>query len=184
MSTTSVRPAPPPAVVLEPAARAFADSLAAAVGPPLYTLSPADARAVLNRAQAGEVAMVAAEVEPHTIPGGPSGEISITVVRLADVNGSLPTVMYFHGCGWILGNFGTHDRLVRDLAAQTGAAFVFVNYTPSPEAHYPVSIEEAYAATRCVAEPGDELVLDGSRLAVAGDRVGGNMTAAVTLLDK
>ena len=71
-------------MVLEPAAQALADALAAAGGPPLYTLSPQDARAVLDRAQAGDVAMPPAVVEPHTIPGGPDGEISITVVRPVD----------------------------------------------------------------------------------------------------
>ncbi len=184
MSTTRVRPATVPAVVLEPAAQALADALATAGGPPLYTLSPKDARAVLDQAQAGDVAMAPADIEEHTIPGGPDGEISVTVVRPVDANGSLPAVVYTHGGGWILGNFATHERLVRDLAAQTGAAFVFVNYTPSPEAHYPVAIEQVYAALQWVAKHGAELGLDGSRLAVAGESVGGNMTAAVTLLAK
>jgi acetyl esterase len=173
-----------PAVVLEPAAQALADALAAGGGPPLYTLSPEDARAVLEEAQAGEVAMPPAVVEPHTIPGGPDGEISITVVRPMDSNGSLPAIVYTHGGGWILGSFATHERLVRDLAAQTKAAVVFVNYTPSPDAHYPVAIEQVYATLQWVAKRGAELGLDGKRLAVAGDSVGGNMTAAVTLLAK
>jgi acetyl esterase len=184
MCLKSLDPAAMPAVVLEPAARALADALAAANGPPLYTLSPRDARAVLDRVQAGDVAMPPAEVEPHTIPGGPDGEISITVVRPVDSNGSLPAVVYTHGGGWILGNFATHQRLVRDLTAQAGAAFVFVNYTPSPEAHYPIAIEQVYATVNWVARYGAELGLDGSRLAVAGDGVGGTMTAAVTLLAK
>lgn len=184
MSATLENPSKIPAVVLEPAAQALADALAAAGGPPLYTLSPQDARAVLDRAQAGEVAMPPAVVDPHTIPGGAAGEISITVVRPVDSNGSLPAVVYTHGGGWILGNFATHKRLVRDLAAQTGAAFVFVNYTPSPEAHYPVAIEQVYATVKWVADYGAELGLDGRRLAVAGDSVGGNMTAAATLLAK
>lgn len=184
MSTTSTTPTTISAVVLEPAAQAMADSLAAAGGPPLHTLSPADARAVLDRAQAGEVAMPQAVVEPHAIPGGPDGEISIVVVRPADSNGCLPAVVYTHGGGWVLGNFGTHHRLVRDLAAQSGAAIVFVNFTPSPEARYPVALEQVYGALEWVAARGAELGLDGSRLAVAGDSVGGNMTAAATLLAK
>ncbi len=171
-------------LVLEPAAQALADALVAADGPPLYTLSPADARAVLDRAQAGAVAMPPAVVEPHVIPGGPEGEISLVVVRPAHTNGSLPAVVYTHGGGWVLGNFGTHERLVRDLAAQSGAAIVFVNYTPSPEAHYPVAIEQVYGTLEWVAKRGAELGLDGKRLAVAGDSVGGNMTAAATLLAK
>ena len=184
MTTTRDIPSTIPAVVLEPAAQALADALAASGGPPLYTLSPQDARAVLDRAQSGDVAMAPAQIEPHTIPGGPSGEVSITIVRPVGTTGSLPAVLYTHGGGWILGSFATHERLVRDLTRQTGAAFVFVNYTPSPEAHYPVAIEQAYAALEWVAEHGVELGIDGSQLAVAGESVGGNMTAAVTLLAK
>jgi len=93
-------------------------------------------------------------------------------------------VMYFHGGGWVLGSKNTHDRLLRDLTNATNAAFVFVSYTPSPEAQFPVPTEQAYAATAYVAEHGRELNLDTTRLAVAGDSVGGNMTAAVTLLAK
>lgn len=184
MNSTSPDSATVPAVVLEPAAQAMAEALAAAGGPPLYTLSPMAARAVLDRAQAGEVAMPPAVVEPHAIPGGPDGEISIAVVRPAHTNGCLPAVVYTHGGGWVLGNFATHERLVRDLAAQSGAAIVFVNYAPSPEARYPVAIEQVYATVAWVAARGAELGLDGSRLAVAGDSVGGNMTAAATLLAK
>ncbi len=173
-----------PTLVLEPAAQTLADTLATAGGPPLSTLSPDDARAVLVQAQSGEVWMAPAEIEEHTIPGGPNGTVLLTVVRPVDRNGSLPVVVYTHGGGWVLGNFATHERLVRDLTAQTGAAFVFVNYPRSPEARYPVAIEQVYATVRWVAEYGSELGLDGSRLAVAGDSVGGNMTAAVTLLAK
>lgn len=184
MSATPDNPVSIPVVVLEPAAQALADALAANDGPPLYTLSPDDARAVLDGAQAGSVTMAPAEIEEHTIPGGPDGTISLTVVKPVGRNGSLPAVVYTHGGGWVLGNFGTHQRLVRDLAAQTGAAFVFVNYPRSPEARYPVAIEQVYATVQWIARYGAELGLDGSRLAVAGDSVGGNMTAAVTILAK
>src|SRR5215207_9996142 len=184
MSMTSVRPRTIPTVVLEPAAQALAGALATGGGPPLYTLSPEDARAVLDQAQSGDVAMAPAEIEEHMIPGGPDGTVSVTVVRPVGTNGSLPAVVYTHGGGWILGNFATHERLVRDLTAQTGAAFVFVNYPRSPEARYPTAIEQVYATVQWVAERGGELGLDGCRLAVAGESVGGNMTAAVTLLAK
>jgi acetyl esterase len=170
--------------VLEPAAKALADALATGDGPPLYTLSPGDARAVLDQAQSGPVAMAPAEIEERTIPGGPDGTVSVTVVKPLARNGSLPTVVYTHGGGWVLGNFTTHERLVRDLTDQTGAAFVFVNYLRSPEARYPVAIEQVYTTVEWVARYGAELGLDGSRLAVAGESVGGNMTAAVTLLAK
>lgn len=182
--TTTYAPPTIPAVVLEPAAQALSDALATAGGPPLYTLSPEDARAVLDRAQAGDVALAPATIEERTIPVGPSGQVSITIVRPVGATAPLPVVVYIHGGGWILGNFGTHERLVRDLAARTGAAFVFVNYAPSPEARYPVAIEEAHAAATWVSGHGSEIGVDATRMAIAGDSVGGNMTAAVTLLAK
>ena len=170
-----------PRVVLEPIAQSFVNSLSA---PPLSALSPAEARAVLDGLQAGDKTMVAAEVEPHTIPGGPGGEISITVVRPVECTGRPPVVVYLHGGGWVLGSFATHERLMRELSIRTGAAVVFVNYSRSPEAQYPTAIEEAYAATRWVAERGVELGLNGRKLAIAGDSAGGNMSAVVTLLAK
>ncbi len=110
--------------------------------------------------------------------------ISLTIVRPAGVKGELPVFMFFHGGGWVLGDFPTHERLVRDLVAGSGAAAVFVNYTPSPEAHYPVAINQAYAATKWVAEHGKDINVDGKRLAVAGNSVGGNMAAVVALMAK
>ncbi len=184
MNTQSAGRGSVPAVVLEPPAQAMADALANAGDPPLSTLCPGEARAVLDRVQSGSVVMAPAEVEEHTIPGGPDGTISLTIVRPEWTNGSLPAVVYSHGGGWVLGSFATHERLIRDLSNQTGAAFVFVTYTPSPEVQYPVAIEQVYATLAWVAERGEELGLDGSRLAVAGDSAGGTMTAAVTLLAK
>ena len=184
MGAIDVQRTSEPKVVLEVAAQAMADALTATEGPPLYTLDHISARAVLDQTQAGTIAMAPAEIEEHTIPGGPTGTISLTVVKPVGHNGSLPTVVYTHGGGWVLGNFGTHERLVRDLTNQTGAAFVFVNYPPSPEAHYPIAIEQVYATVSWVSEFGSELGLDGTRLAIAGDSVGGNMTAAVALVAK
>jgi acetyl esterase len=110
--------------------------------------------------------------------------VRVTIVRPARVTGRLPGIVYIHGGGWVLGNFKTHQRLVRELAQGARAAVVFVDYTPSPEARYPVAIEQSYAVADWVAKHGDEIDVDGSRLAIAGDSVGGNMTAAVTLLAK
>jgi acetyl esterase len=96
----------------------------------------------------------------------------------------LPVIVYFHGGGWILGNERTHDRLIRELARDARAAVVFVKYTPSPEARFPVPVEQGYAATRYVAEHGARFGLDPTRLAIAGDSVGGNMAAVVARLAK
>jgi acetyl esterase len=173
-----------PTVVLEPKTQAFVDALAAQGGPPIYTLSPADARNVLENAQSGPVRKEPADIEDRALPGGPTGDVSVRIFRPTGAKGPLPVVMYFHGGGWVMGSKNTHDRLLRELTNGANAAFVFVNYTPSPEAQYPVPIEQAYAATKYIAEHGTELGLDPTRLAVAGDSVGGNMTAAVTLLAK
>jgi acetyl esterase len=165
--------------------RAFLESLQQNQGPPLYKLSPQQARNVLSGLQAGRIEKLPSEIENRTIPGGPTGEISIQIIRPPNSdNKTLPVVMYFHGGGWVLGGTDTHDRLVRELANGTNAAIVFVNYTPSPEAKYPVPVEQAYAATKWVAENGQIINVDSSRLAVAGDSVGGNMAIAVTLLAK
>lgn len=160
----------------------FIDSLASA--PPIYTLPPADARLVLARAQSIPVGKPSAQVEDITLPVGPTGSVPIRVIRPAAIAEVLPVVMYFHGGGWILGDRDTHDRLVREIAVGAQAAVVFVDYARSPEARYPVAIEQAYAATRYVADNGACLRIDPLRLAVAGDSVGGNMAAAVTLMAK
>lgn len=169
---------------LESATQKFVDDLAAQGGPPLYTLTPQGARHVLETLQSKPIEKPDAVVDDVVIPGGPSGHVSVRIVRPMNVIGTLPAVMYFHGGGWILGSKHTHDRLIREIANGAHAAVIFVNYTPSPEAHYPVPIEEAYAATEFIARQGDESGIDGSRLAIVGDSVGGNMAAAVSILAK
>lgn len=167
--------------------RAFLESLQQNPGPPLYTLSPEKARAVLSGLQASTpVKKLPADIEDRTLPSGPDNkDISIQIVRPpGSSNETLPVVIYLHGGGWVLGDFDTHERLVRELANSAHAAFVFVNYTPSPEAKYPVSLEQAYAVTKWVAHNGQTINVDSSRLAVVGDSVGGNMAAALTLLAK
>jgi len=157
----------------------FLDALAASGGKPLETLSPADARAVLVGAQqSANVKLPPADVSERTITAE-GKSIRLTIVRPAGAKGTLPAFMFFHGGGWILGDFPTHERLVRDLVSESGAVAVFVNYTPSPEAQYPVAIEQAYAATQWVAQNGAQINVDGTRLAVAGNSVGGNATAEV-----
>lgn len=96
----------------------------------------------------------------------------------------LPVVVYLHGAGWVFGDAHTHDRLVRDLAVGAEAAIVFVEYDRSPEARYPHAIEQAYATARWITTDGASKGLDSTRMAVAGDSVGGNMTIALTLLAK
>jgi acetyl esterase len=171
-------------IILDPTTQAFVDALAAQNGKPLFELSYQEARKVLEDAQAKPVTKLPADIEDKVLPVGPTGEVGVRIYRPKGAKGPLPTVMYYHGGGWVLGSKDTHDRLLRDLTNGANAAFVFVNYTPSPEAQFPVPLEQDFAATKYIAEHGSDFGLDASRLAVAGDSVGGNMVAAVTLLAK
>jgi acetyl esterase len=171
-------------IILEPTTQKFIDGLVAAGGPPLYTLSADDARKVLTTVQTAPVSKLPASIEDTTFPVGPTGNVPIRIVRPQDAKGVLPVVIHIHGGGWILGDKNTHDRVTREIAVGSNATVVFVDYDRSPEAKYPVAIEQAYAATKYVAEHGKELNVDSSRLAILGDSVGGNMAAAVTLMAK
>ena len=162
----------------------FLNAVESGGGKPLEQLSPADARAVLSSVQAGpKLDLPKVDISPKVIEVD-GREIKLHVVRPAGAVGTLPVFMFFHGGGWVLGDFPTHERFVRDLVVGSGAAAVFVDYTPSPEARYPVAINEAYSATKWVAEHGAEINVDGKRLAVAGNSVGGNMAAVVALMAK
>jgi acetyl esterase/lipase len=168
-------------VVLEPAAQQVADAFSK---PPfLYDMTPADARNVLNDAQSAPVRKPPVDEEWITIPS-PAGEVRVRIVRPQGTSGMLPVIVYMHGGGWILGNAGTHDRLVRELAVGARAAIAFVEYPNSPEARYPTAIEQGYATAQWITTNGASKGLDASRMAVAGESVGGNMTAALALMAK
>ncbi len=168
--------------VLEPAAAAFAEATA---NPPyLFELPPAEGRKAVDEVQSGEIAKPDVDEEWITVEGGPTGSVRTRIVKPAGTEGTLPVILYIHGAGWVFGNAHTHDRLVRELAVGAGAAVVFPEYDLSPEARYPVAIEQNYAVARWIVEQGAAKDLDGARLAVAGDSVGGNMTAALTLMAK
>ena len=168
--------------VLELAAQEFAD--ATAEPPYLFDLGPEKGRKTVDEVQSGEIARPDVDVTDITVPGGPSGAVSVRILRPRGTTGPLPVIVYLHGAGWVFGNAHTHDRLIRELADGANAAVVFPNYSLSPEAKYPTAIEESYAAATWVARLGAEQNLDPTRIAIAGDSVGGNMSAALTLLAK
>ena len=164
--------------------KAFLKVLNSAGGPPLETLPPLQAREVLVNAQASvPVELSGIEESERTITAD-GFTIKLNIVRPEGVKGKLPVFIFIHGGGWVLGDYPTHKRMVRYLVVLTGFAGVFVNYTPTPDAHYPQAINEIYAATKWVAEHGDEIDVDGKNLAVVGNSVGGNMTAATALKAK
>lgn len=151
-------------------------------GSPVESLEKEEARKVLVDAQAGvEVNTSGIEEEEKTLSVG-NHSIKLNIVRPeGKKDEKLPVFIFLHAGGWILGDYPTHKRLVRDLVVESGFASVFVNYTPSPEAHYPQALNEIYAATEWVAEHGDEINVDGKKLALVGNSVGGNMCVATSL---
>lgn len=164
--------------------RAFLKVLNSGGGPPIETLTPSEARKVLVDAQAAVLLdLPACDIEEKTITQD-GLEVSLTIVRPAGSTAKLPAFIFVHGGGWILGDFQTHERFVRDLVVDSGCTAVFVNYTPSPEVRYPTAIHQIHAATKWVSSHGDDIQVDGRRLAIVGNSVGGNMTAAVALMAK
>jgi acetyl esterase/lipase len=174
-----------PTPVLEPAAAEFA---AATANPPyLFDLGPEVGRKTVDEVQSGEISMPDVSEEWVTVPA-PTGDVRVRIVTPPNATGPgagpLPVIIYIHGAGWVFGDAHTHDRLVRELAAGVNAAVVFPDYSLSPEARYPAAIEQNYATARWIVENGAARGLDTSRIAVAGDSVGGNMAAALTLQAK
>ena len=169
-------------IQLEPEAQVFAEAMAK---PPfLFTLGPQKGRIVLDEVQSGQVSTLPIDIEDLTVDDGPSEQVTLRIMRPQHALATLPVIVYLHGAGWVFGSTQTHDRLMRELAVGAGAAVVFPEYRLSPEARYPTALEECYSAVQWVAECGREHGMDPERLAVAGDSVGGNMAAAVTLLSR
>ena len=167
----------------DPVVRAFLEKINSLRGPPIFKMSPVQARNVLSDLQASTpVAMMPADIQEIDIPGGPTGHVHVHIVRPRGSLEALPVTMYYHGGGWVLGGFDTHERLVREIANKANTGLVFVDYTPSPEAKYQDILGEDYRALEYIAGNGPQHNLDSSRLAVVGDSVGGNMAAAMALM--
>lgn len=153
-------------------------------GQPLETLSPLEARKVLVNAQASVAVDLSGIDESEKVITTDGHTIKLNIVRPKGVKEKLPVFIFIHGGGWVLGDYPTHKRMVRDLVVLTGYASVFVNYTPTPDAQYPTQINEIYAATKWVAEHGAEINVDGENLAIVGNSVGGNMSTVTAIKAK
>lgn len=151
---------------------------------PVESLSPAEARLVLEGAQSFVRMDVPGIEEVHQIIEQDGLSIPIVIVRPEGVLDRLPVFMFFHGGGWVLGDYPTHKRLVADLVLKSQYACVFVEYTRSPEAKYPVALNECYAATKWVSLNGDLINVDSNRLAVVGNSAGGNMAIGTCMKAK
>ncbi|MFE7797606.1 alpha/beta hydrolase [Nocardia sp. NPDC057440] len=172
----------PLGIALEQAAQEFVD--ATSQPPFLYQLPPDEGRKAVDSVQDSPIDKPAIDEEWITIDGGPTGSVRARIVKPQGVTETLPVLIYTHGAGWVFGDAHTHDRLVRDLAVGVHAAVVFPEYDRSPEVRYPVANEQSYRVAQWVTAHGAEKALDPSRIAIAGDSVGGNMAIALTLMAK
>ena len=164
--------------------RQFLEALNSSGAQPIEQLSPQDARQVLTDAQNSVHVDLSGIETSEKVIDVEGRELKLYIVKPAGAATKLPVFMFFHGGGWVLGDYPTHERLVRDLVVESGAMAVFPEYTRSPEAQYPTAIHQAYAATQWVSEHGGDIGADGRKLAVVGNSVGGNMAAVVSLMAK
>jgi acetyl esterase len=168
-------------MALHPQCKAFLDQLAAMGGKQLYEMTPVEARATgAALTDLGVPVQEVARIENRTIPG-PAQPIPVRIYRPVP-SGTLPALVYFHGGGWVIGSLDSHDRECRALANQSGCAVIAVDYRLAPEHPFPAAVEDAYAATRYIADHAAEFGIDPQRLAVGGDSSGGNLAAVVTLM--
>lgn len=163
--------------MLTPEYRAYMERLRAQDWPPLHAQSVSDARARMRQMQQGDVSRYTVSVERHAVDG-----FSVQIIKPAAVQEPLPSIIYYHGGGWVLGDFETHGRMARELAVQSRAAVVFVEYARSPEMRFPVPVEQCYRAITWVAEHGENFGLDAERISVAGDSAGGNLATCVCMM--
>lgn len=172
----------PHGIALEPAAQEFVD--ATSTPPFLYQLAPEEGRKAVDSVQDSPIFKPEIDEEWITVEGGPTGSVRARIVKPQGATETLPVIVYTHGAGWVFGDAHTHDRLVRDLAVGAHAAVVFPEYDRSPDVRYPVANEQSYRVAQWVTTQGAEKNLDPTRIAVAGDSVGGNMAIALTLMAK
>jgi acetyl esterase len=165
---------------LDPQVEALRRELLAAGIQPLHELTVDEAREAERLELRPAVAEAVAKVIDRTLPG-PAGEIGARFY-LPDTPEPRPTLVYFHGGGWVLGSLDAVDAVCRRLANAARCAVVSVDYRLAPEYPFPAGPDDCFAAIRWVAEHGGEHGLDGDRLAVGGASAGGNLAAAVTLL--
>ncbi len=168
--------------MLDPQARGLLDMMIARGVPPTHTLTPQDARRFyLERRSATQPAPRPVTEVRDLTASGPHGDIALRLYRPAGIRSPAPTLVYYHGGGWVIGDLDTHDSLCRDLADASACAVVSVDYRMGPEHRFPAAVDDVLAATRWLQSRAGELDLDAQRFAVGGDSAGGNLAAVVAL---
>ncbi|MET9435731.1 alpha/beta hydrolase [Streptomyces sp. NPDC006551] len=173
---------PPSPVILDPLVRRLVE---ASTAPPyLHELGPEEGRQALRESQNHRIEDFDVEAAFHVARVGPTGLVGFWIVRPTGTTGPLPAVLYIHGGRWMLGDAQTHARLVSELVREAGVAAVVPEYSRTPEARYPVALEECHALLTWAVRQASELGLDADRLAVAGDCAGATLATALSLLAK
>jgi acetyl esterase len=167
--------------VLDPTIQKMVEQLARPGAPPVQTLTPEEARNGLLRIQRSFQTNNLVHVS--TIQRDGHG-VGLHVIRPRSAPDRAAAILYFHGGGWVVGDYSTHGPLANRLATVTGAVVIFVDYDRAPEHRYPFAIEQGYAATCYVAEHAQQFGIDATHLVVAGDSSGANLAAVMTLLRK
>ncbi len=169
---------------INPATKAFLDTVNAQKGQKIYEIPVDEGRAAFTGLQDLAVEKLLVDIEDQVLDLDDAGKIGIRTMRPQGNTTKLPVIIYSHGAGWVFGDAQIYDRLLRDITVGAQAALVFVDYSRSPEARYPVAIEQIYAVAKHVYANSETFNVDASKFAVAGDSVGGNMTAALTMMAK
>lgn len=153
-------------------------------GAPLETLPVDEARNVLVSAQSGATVDLSGIEESEKEIQQDGMTIKLNIVKPKGSKERQAAFMFIHGGGWVLGDYPTHKRMVRDLVVLTGYTGVFVEYKRAPEFKYPYQVNEVYAAAKWLAKNGGEINIDGSNLAIVGNSAGGNLATATALMAK
>ena len=162
----------------------FVKGVEAGGGKPLYELTPEEARQVLLGAQSTDVERPDVGIQRLEMPLKRGRKMPVLIMRPKDIDDALPVIFYIHGGGWVMGDDVTHDRLIRELSDGVPAAVVFPIYQQSPEAQFPQTTDDLFEVLEYVVKNADKYNLAAEDLVVAGDSVGGNMAAAMTLMAK
>jgi acetyl esterase len=175
-----------PGMPLDPIMKAFLDQMAAQPGPQMWELRAPEARAVFAALMqlAGPKDVPIGKVVNATAQG-PRGDIPLrSYTPIAGGGEPLPTLVYYHGGGFVIGDLDTHDGLCRMFANEASVRVIAVDYRLAPEHKFPAAVEDAYAALQWIEANASELGVDANRLAVGGDSAGGGLAAVVAQMAK
>lgn len=175
-----------PQSLLTPAMHSVLDRMARAGHPPLHALTPQQARAAYV-AGAGVLELpvkALARVEDHTATtrDGYAMPVRLYAPQPKEAGAALPTLLYFHGGGFTIGNIETHDGLCRQLSHLAHCAVISVDYRLAPEYRFPTAVHDAWDAVQWLRTQGAALGLDPGRIAVGGDSAGGTLAAVCAIL--